>query len=80
VYYLDIVAVPALQFRAVIPDHPTGNIRLQWDSNGGQVRLERASSVDGVYSPISPITTSESFTDMGALTNGTQWFYRLRQY
>lgn len=80
VYYLDLVAVPALQFRAIIADHQTGTIRLQWDSNGGQAQLERAATVDGLYSPISPITTNQSFSDAGALTNGMQWFYRLRQY
>jgi hypothetical protein len=78
-YSLKLVAVPALQFRAIMPDRQTGNIRLQWDSNGGQAQLERARLVEGPYAPISPITTSETFTDMGALTNRAL-FYRLRQY
>jgi hypothetical protein len=78
-YSLALVAVPALQFRAVIPERQTGNIRLQWDSNGGQAQFERAGVVGGPYSPISPITTNQTFTDVGALTNRAV-FYRLRQY
>jgi hypothetical protein len=79
VYSLMLIAVPALQFRAIIPDRQTGNVRLEWDSNGGQAQLERATAVAGPYSPIPPITTGLSFTDRGALTNQSL-FYRLRQY
>jgi hypothetical protein len=79
VYSLALVAVPALQFRAIIPDRKTGNVHLQWDSNGGQAQVERAGVVGGPYSPISPITTDQTFTDMGALTNRAL-FYRLHQY
>jgi hypothetical protein len=78
-YSLALVAVPALQFRAIIPERKTGNILLQWDSNGGQVQVERAGSVDGPYSPISSITKEQTYTDVGALTNRMR-FYRLRQY
>ncbi len=79
VYSLLLIAVPALQFRAIIPDRQAGDVRLQWDGNGGQAQLERARAVGGPYSPISPITTDLSFTDRGALTNQSS-FYRLRQY
>ncbi len=79
VYSLLLIAVPALQFRAIIPDRQAGDVRLQWDGNGGQAQLERARAVGGPYSPISPITTDLSFTDRGALTNKSL-FYRLRQY
>jgi hypothetical protein len=78
-YSLLLIAAPALQFRAIIPDPQTGDVRLQWDSNGGQAQLERATAVAGPYTPISPITTSLTFTDRGALTNQSL-FYRLCQY
>jgi hypothetical protein len=79
VYSLALVAVPALQFRAILPDLKTGNVRLQWDSSGGQVQLERAEFAKGPYSPTSPITTNQTFMDLGALTNRAM-FYRLHQY
>jgi hypothetical protein len=58
----------------------TGNLRLEWKGNGGQVRLERAENVDSPYSPLTPITTDQAFEDASVLTNRTQRFYRLRQY
>jgi hypothetical protein len=78
-YSLTLVTEPALQFRALIPDHQNTNVILKWDSNGRQARLERAVAVVGPYTPLSAITTNQSFTDVGALTNETL-FYRLRQY
>lgn len=79
VYYLDISAVPALQFRSIIPDFRSNTVRLQWDSNGGQAQLERAATVNGPYFHNSPTTSNQSFLDVGALTN-VQGFYRLRRY
>lgn len=79
VYSLTLLAIPALQFRAIIPDRRSGSVRLEWDSNGRQVQLERANAVGGPYSPISPITIDQTFTDAGVLTNRAL-FYRLRQY
>ena len=78
-YSLKLVAVPALQFRAMLPVFQNKSLRLQWDSNGHQVELERAVIVGGPYSPVSPITTNQTFTDVGVLTNQAL-FYRLRQY
>jgi hypothetical protein len=79
VYSLNLVAEPALQFRAIIPDYQTTNVILKWDSNGRQAQVERAVDVVGLYSPLSTITTNQTFTDVGALTNRSL-FYRLRQY
>ncbi len=78
-YSLNLVAEPAVQFRAIIPDSRSGNITLEWDSNGKQAQVERAEKVEGPYSPMSSITTNQTFTDVGALTNRAA-FYRLRQY
>ena len=78
-YSLTLVTEPALQFRSIISDHQNTNVILQWDNNGHQAQLERAAAVMGPYVPLSAITTNQSFTDVGALTNQTR-FYRLRQY
>ncbi len=80
VYHLTLVAVPALQFISIAPDHKSGDVRLGWDANGTLAQLERATNVSGPYVPLSPITTDTSFTDVGALTNRSQTFYRLRQH
>jgi hypothetical protein len=79
-YHLKLVAAPALQFLSIMPELQTGNLRLEWEGNGGQVRLERAENVDGPYSALTPITTDQAFEDVGVLTNRTRYFYRLRQY
>lgn len=79
VYSLILAAEPALQFRAIIPDYQKGDLRLEWESHGHQVQVERASSVEGPYAPISTITADQTFMDLGALTN-RGLFYRLRQY
>lgn len=80
IYRLTLIAVPALQFLSILPDYKNGDVRLNWESSGGMAQLERATTVTGPYSPLSPIATNLSFTDVGALTNRAQSFYRLRQY
>src|SRR5437588_529345 len=55
VYYLTLVAVPAPQFLSIVPDHKTGDVRLEWDANGNLAQLESATKVSGPYSPLSPI-------------------------
>jgi hypothetical protein len=79
VYYLNLVAAPALQFRSITPDMRTGNLRLEWEGQTGQVQVERASSAEGPYFPLSPLPSGTSFVDPGALTNELRYFYRLRQ-
>ena len=80
VYHLTLIAAPGLQFLSIVPNYDTGDVRLEWDANGNRVQLESATKVSGLYSPLSPITSDTSFTHMGALTNASQIFYRLRQY
>lgn len=77
IYHLAIVAVPVPQLLSIIPDFQTGNVRLEWDAYGATVQVERASGIGGPYIPLVPITTNSSFTDSGALTNSSQFFYRL---
>ena len=79
-YQLTLVAVPALQFISISPDQKRGDVSVQWEGNAAQAQLELATNVTGPYFPLSPITTKSSFTDVGALTNRPQSFYRLRQY
>jgi len=80
VYHLALVAVPALRFLSINPDQKSGDVRLDWDANGSLAQLESATNFSGPYFPLSPITTNTSFTDVGALTNRSQTFYRLRQH
>ncbi len=78
-YHLKIVAVPIPQFTAIVPDAATGDIRLEWSANGQPVQVQRAENAGGPYLAVSLAITDSSFTDVGALTNRTQSFYRLVQ-
>ncbi len=79
VYYLTLVAVPVPKLLSSPPDPRTGTVRLEWNANGGSFQVERASSIGGPFSALTPITTNSSFTDPGVLTNYPQVFYRIRQ-
>lgn len=78
VYSLALLAQSALQLRALLPEPKTRSVTLQWEGAGRPVQVERATRIEGPYEPLSSITTAETFTDTGALTNRTL-FYRLRQ-
>ena len=73
-----IVAAPMPRFLSVMPDAQTGDIGLDWQAYHS-VQLERATVVTGPYSPVATNLTSQSFVDVGALTNLNQLYYRLRQ-
>ncbi|HKI72108.1 MAG TPA: PKD domain-containing protein [Verrucomicrobiae bacterium] len=77
-YSMAIVAAPAPRLLSVMPDAQTGNVRLQWQAYDA-VQLDRATAVTGPYSPVATNLTSQSFVDVGALTNQSQLYYRLRQ-
>ena len=76
--HLTLVAAPAARLLSVMPDAQTGSVRLQWQAYDA-VQLERATAVTGPYSPVATNLTSQSFVDVGALSNQSQLYYRLRQ-
>lgn len=80
VYYLTLNAVPVPKVYSSPPDPRTGTVQLEWDGNGGSFQVERAPSIGGPFSTVTPITTNSSFTDVGVLTNYPQVFYRVRQF
>jgi hypothetical protein len=80
VYYLTLIAVPVPKVQSLALDPRTGNVSLQWDGNGGSFQVERAASIGGKFSAMTPITTNSSFTDVGVLTNYPQVFYRVRRF
>jgi len=80
VYYLTLHAVPVPKVYSFPPDPRTGNVHLEWDGNGGSFQVERAPSIGGPFSAVTPITTNSFFTDVGVLTNHPQVFYRVRQF
>lgn len=77
VYHFVLVAVQVPQFRSIIVDVQTGDMLLEWDSNGASVQLERALGVAGPFSALTPATTNSSFVDAGVLAKFPQAFYRL---
>jgi hypothetical protein len=57
----------------------TASLRLEWESYGGGVAVERAPAVEGSYSVIASKVTAQFFEDNGVLANAVQFYYRLRQ-
>ena len=80
VYHLTLVAVPAPQFRSITAAAQSRDVILAWDGNNGMVQVERAGEIGGPYSAASPVLTNSSFTDVGALTNSSHFFYRLHPF
>ncbi len=80
VYSLTLNAVPVPKVSSFASDPRTGNVHLEWDGNSGSFQVERAASIDGPFSAVTPISTNSSFTDVGVLTNHSQVFYRIRQF
>ena len=80
IYYLTLIAVPVPTIRLLIPAALAGDVRLDWDGNGGKFQLQRATDAAGNYQPLTPFATSSPFTDVAVFTNYPQAFYRLRQF
>ena len=80
VYHLALIAVPVPKIGSIVVDSQTGNVQLDWEATGGMLQLQRATDVLGPYSPITPITTNVTFTDVGVLTNSPHSFYRLQPF
>jgi hypothetical protein len=80
VFHLKILATPAPRLLTITPDFQLGNIRLDWTANGQKVQVEKAEDVNGPYTALGPITTDQTYTDVGAFGNRTQSYYRLRQW
>jgi hypothetical protein len=80
VYHLALIAVPVPQISSIVTDRQTGNVRIDWEASGGMLQLQRATDVLGPYSPVTPITTNVTFTDVGVLTNSPHLFYRLQPF
>ena len=77
-YRLNLIAVPVPQFRSVKAVASTASVRLEWQSYGGAVQVERAPAVDGPYSVIASNVTAQAYEDIGALAKAVQYYYRLR--
>jgi hypothetical protein len=78
VYHLKMIAMPVPRLTSIIPQTDLGNVHLEWSANGQKVQLEKAETVNGPYTALGGATTDSSFTDVGALTNRSETYYRLR--
>jgi len=59
---------------------PPSSLVLDFKAPGHVFQLERASTVDGGFLPISPISTTTHLVDPGVLSQSGQGFYRVRQW
>jgi hypothetical protein len=80
VYHLDLIAIPVPAMSPASVDYKSGNVRLNWEANGGEFQVERAPEIGGPYTALAPASTNSSYTDVGVLTNQPRAFYRLRQF
>ncbi|HEU0011575.1 MAG TPA: hypothetical protein VFT34_17295 [Verrucomicrobiae bacterium] len=65
---------------AIQPRPATRSAGLMWQSEGRVFQVERADDVTGPFQVLSTIIPDLFFDDLGALTNRTQSYYRLRQW
>ena len=76
---LRLTAAPVPQFQSIQAVATNATIRLEWQSYGGAVQVERAVAVEGPYAVIASNVTAQAFEDIGALNNSMRFYYRLRQ-
>ena len=78
-YRLKLNAAPVPQFHSVSIVANTASIRLEWESYGDAVQVERSQVVDGPYSVVASNVTAQALEDVGVLTKAVRYYYRLRQ-
>lgn len=59
---------------------PPSSLVFDFKAVGHVFQLERASTVDGPFLPVSPISTATQLIDAGVLTVQDRGFYRVRQW
>lgn len=77
-YELTLVASPVMQLTRLAIDTSSGDVTVEWFASG-KVQLERAQTVEGPYTSVSPVTTDAIYTDSGAYLKEKSLFYRLRK-
>jgi len=78
-YRLRLTAAPVPEFRSIQAIATNESVRLEWQSYGVAIQVERAVRVEGPYAVIASNVTAQVFEDVGALKNSVQLYYRLRQ-
>jgi hypothetical protein len=76
-YELTILAAPVPQITQLSIDTVSGDITVSWTASG-PAQLERAPTVEGPFTGVSPVTKDTSFVDAGAFKKERNLFYRLR--
>ena len=56
----------------------SGDVRIDWTSDGKVFQLERADEPSGPYVPVGPITTDTEYIDLVAVLGTAKSFYRVR--
>lgn len=72
-----------IPLRAAVPQivaPPPASVQFNWQGPGRVFQVERASTVQAPYEPVSPIVTEGPFVDPSALTQWPAAFYRIRQW
>jgi hypothetical protein len=69
---------PAPRFTHIRRQRATGVVELEWAGNGRVWQVQRATTVPGAWTPVSPILPGLDFDDTTA--TASESFYRLRQW
>jgi len=76
-----ILPAPTPRFLSIQSDGALHSVGMRWEGPGRVFQVERAVAVAGsLFLPVSAILPDVSFDDLGALTNRSQGYYRLRQW
>jgi hypothetical protein len=74
----DQVVPITFRVTSITTDIAAGNVTIQWEGPDQQFQVERATSASGPFAPLGAPQSAKSYTDVGALQNNAQLFYRVR--
>jgi len=76
----DCLAASSVREIRLTVEDDSGDVRIEWLSEGRVFQVERADEPGGPYSPLGPISPERSWIDPAATVGKTKSFYRIREW